>query len=162
MKINIVAIDPGDATGVAALTGDDDFITHSSIIIPGESLVPWLRGVFKFHNDLGDRLHLPMERFITGSRTRGHTVQDAAMMLFGVVEQMAKEDEHVVFYAQQAADAKRIADNDRLRKLEMFHSGEGHDNDATRHAILCLARLFPQAYIKLLMRHGIISPEEVK
>jgi hypothetical protein len=157
VKINIMAIDPGEATGVASLIGDEDMILHDSIIMPGENVLAWARGVIKFHMNRGNRLFIATERFISGSRTRGHTTQDAAPAIFHVIQQECEDHLNVIFTPQQAADAKIIATNTRLKQLGMFRSGEGHDNDASRHAVLCLAREFPQAYINMLQRHEIID-----
>lgn len=156
MKINIIAIDPGKSTGVAFLTGNDNFVVHSSLEMWHGNVARWLRGALNFHKGEDHQVIVAMEQFITGTRTRGHTVQNHASELFGVVKQMC-EDEGFEFAPQMAADAKKIAPDRRLRVLNMYHVGEGHDNDATRHALLCLMRKFPATYYKLLKDNGEVE-----
>ena len=87
--------------------------------------------------DKQQRLDLVVvERFIITAQTVKKTFQPWALEGTGIVRAVALERD-VVFTQQTAADAKSAVDNDKLRRLGIWHrGGAGHANDALRHAVL--------------------------
>lgn len=141
----VLSIDPGKATGVALLSWDETEAGPSLLIakelqpeefaIPVETILNSYRGM--------DSFTVVCERFTINAQTVRNSQAPYSLEQIGVLKHLCRTNmyhpEKIVF--QSPADAKAMFPNEALRKVETwFVGGEGHANDAIRHALLRLVK----------------------
>jgi hypothetical protein len=146
----LVTCDPGKKTGWAALD-TSNMASYTSGEMPFMDFLTWTWGWLPQMHDA----HIACERFvITGGtvrKSRGDlnwSIESVGVLRFmGAVL-------NVGFELQNAADAMKFCDDQRLRDVGWwFKGGDGHANDAGRHMLLLIARRWPQ-----LLPAGVIPP----
>lgn len=146
MSIYVLAIDPGKASGVAFLEwsgqdSDNPKVIYSAEAQPNEfatnvkiALGDWKR----YENFI-----VSCERFIINAQTVRNSQAPYSLEQIGVLKHLCREHgydvEKLVF--QAPVDAKNMFPNKALQTIGTWHKGgEGHANDAIRHALLTLTR----------------------
>ncbi len=80
------------------------------------------------------------ERFIINARTVANSQAPWSLMALGCLTWMVERYGYDLVL-QSPGDAKKMAPNDRLRRLGTWHvGGAGHANDAIRHGVLYAIR----------------------
>lgn len=128
----VVAVDPGLLTGVCMVEFDHDAgckLYQSKELEFGEVL-PWATV------ELSVADAVVVERFSITMRTIKNTPAPWSLEVTGVVRAVAlRNDKSIVL--QNPGDAMKFVSNEMLHRLELWHrGGEGHANDALRHAVL--------------------------
>lgn len=162
MTVVIIGVDPGLSCGLAELT--DGVLTFVSQEMP-EVMLAQLRAriataLMRYSPDLV--LTVVCERFIQRAGPGIHmTHQPKPLEVAGAVEDVCKQA-GIPFILQNPADAKAIAQNDRLQKLNLWvtprdlgSTPDANDaRDAIRHAVLRLATKHATVFDRLLRDAG--------
>lgn len=158
MTVVIVGVDPGKSCGLAVLT--DGRLSFVSQATP-EIMLRQLRTVIGFAlTTYSPNLVLTVvcERFVDRKGPMAvHTNQSTTLEVIGAVETVCRET-GVPFILQNPADAKAMAQNDRLRLLGLWvtpkdlgYTPDADDaRDAIRHAVLRLATKHATIFSRLL------------
>jgi hypothetical protein len=145
----ILSVDPGKATGLALLEwslGSDPRIVKTAEAQPHE-FASFVREsislCLEFEMDLGTDLLVVCERFVINAQTARNSQAPYSLEQIGVLKQCLRDagiDEESILW-QSPADAKAMFPNEALKKVGYWHrGGEGHAQDALRHALLCLVK----------------------
>lgn len=137
----ILSVDPGKATGVALLSRvdrEEPTLSMSCEVQPEE----FAKAIRDLIAELGDdlsNLQIVCEKFTINAQTVRNSQAPFSLEQIGVLKQIMQDNgidrESVVW--QTPADAKRMFPNEALKTLGYWHrGGEGHANDAIRHALL--------------------------
>ena len=91
-----------------------------------------------------DNVLVVCERFVITAQTVRNSQAPFSLEQIGVLKHMCRvkeyDPEKIIF--QSPVDAKTMFPNDALKKLGTWHKGgEGHANDAIRHALLKLVKI---------------------
>lgn len=127
----VMGIDPGLVTGACVVNfhvaGDCTLVTSTELEF--EQLMPWC------DEHMDTAMRLVAERFIINARTIKNSQAPYSLEAIGVVRAMAIVHD-LQLDLQSAADAKKTVDNAMLHRLGLWHrGGDGHANDALRHAV---------------------------
>lgn len=152
----VIGVDGGESTGVSVLRDVKLFAIFQG---PWADALEWL-------DDVVDRVTEPdfgaldvaiaAECFTHGAGSVRCSSQPRAGRVYAAVEDLARRHE-IEFAGQGPAEAKRIAPNELLRATGLYVTGrqlgtpDANDaNDATRHAVLFIARRRASAFARLL------------
>ena len=132
----LLAIDPGLATGVCLI----------DLIDPENPVVVWSRevGLEEFYDNICDLIehpetHVVIEDFKITVETGKLSDAPWSLNLIGVVQYLCYLNGKVLDF--QMPSEKPFADNDKLRAVNFWHvGGEGHANDALRHAMIWIVK----------------------
>lgn len=157
MRSNLIAIDPGKASGFVLLDMTKTFEDGSTpdIIYSGEPAQQ--EACSRVHTFLhreseneDSRTFIVMEDFIITTETGKKKDTRYSLEIIGAVRYFA-ELYSIPFALQTPSKAKSFVDNDRLRAMNLWvPGGEGHAKDAMRHAITYMVNrlnLRPQGLI---------------
>lgn len=139
MITDIIAIDPGLASGVAHVTiGSRGFgIVSTDELAPHET-GEWLRGALRLVPD-HDTTAVVIERFTITPKTAQNSQAPWSLEIIGqtrwiVWDEISPEREVIL---QNPADSMAAFTNDRLRSFGLWHrGGHGHAVEALRHVAL--------------------------
>ena len=137
----ILSVDPGKATGVALLirTDSEEPVLSLSCEVQPEEFAKAVRDIFTSLNNDFSRLQVVCEKFTINAQTVRNSQAPYSLEQIGVLKQIMQDygvDRESIVW-QTPADAKRMFPNEALKTLEYWHrGGEGHANDAIRHALL--------------------------
>lgn len=142
----VLSVDPGKASGVAVVSwsGDPDegpSVVRSCEVQPegfAEEVSRWLSW-----DGRGDSFRVVCERFTINAQTVRNSQAPYSLEQIGVLKHLCRQHGYPVdgIGFQSPVDAKTMFPNDRLKALGTWHrGGEGHANDAIRHALLSLVR----------------------
>lgn len=127
---DVLALDPGLATGVATLNNGVYWGTQLKFEEVGPFVENYLR--------LRPGAQVVCENFFITSQTAKKTPAPWSLKLIGVAEYLCQKYGNK-FTLQAPADAKRLATDPRLKALDWYSGGEGHQDDASRHLLIyCL------------------------
>ena len=143
---SVLAVDPGKASGVALVTwsgGSDDLpqLIYSIEAQP-ENYATSIRPLLEQGN-LSSSFKVVCERFVINAATVRNSQAPYSLEQIGILKHLCREANYLVeqIAFQAPVDAKNMFPNDALRKVGTWHvGGEGHANDAIRHALLSLTR----------------------
>lgn len=126
--MNCIAIDPGKATGIARLWNGEFKST----------ILPWYEAMWIIERDV----HLYDLAVVEDYRISKQTLTKGAdahwpMGGIGCVTYFATKA-NVECIKQSPSDAKSFSTDAKLKKIDWYKPGEGHDNDAARHLLLAL------------------------
>jgi len=133
MPHRLVAVDPGVTTGVAFLTYDNSYVRlEKSLQVTGgrEGFIEWILREIK-------AAKLPVDDFVCEDfilRPGVHGANIEPAFIIGAMQAVLNGKEVKL----QEAGLKKLVNDDRLKKLEVFTSGKPHANDAARHGIIYL------------------------
>jgi hypothetical protein len=145
----LLAIDPGLATGVAYLDIEDPM---EPIIIGSYELVPeeFYVMVEEILEEHGSNVRVVIERFIVSEETAKKSQQPWSLELIGVTRKECWKN-GTTMVLQKPSD-KEFATNEKLRHVGFWHvGGDGHANDAFRHALVYLNERYARWGKKLVM-----------
>ena len=134
---NLIAVDPGGTTGFVVL--NQDMSVYYSDEIPEWYEVP--RRVEEFFTH-AEKYHTPApvvvaESFHISAQTIKKTRQNAPIDILGALRYLNLKYTGTILKTQTPSEAKTFSTNDKLKKAGFWHKGgEGHANDAFRHALL--------------------------
>lgn len=132
----ILAVDPGETTGLCLLRSDPLELVWSY------EAPTWLdvcRRVDETLREHGSKVEVVVERFTITQQTAKNSQQTLPLEIIGQVRLLTMIHTEKQITLQSPADAKRFATNPRLKALELWHvGGGGHALDAIRHAVLRL------------------------
>lgn len=139
----VLSVDPGKASGIALLKLDgdlpervlsveaqpDEFANHIEMLLDG-----WRQK---------EDFVVVCERFTINAQTVRNSQAPYSLEQIGVLKHLCRKvkyfPDNIVF--QSPADAKAMFPNEALKKVGTWHvGGEGHANDAIRHALLRLVK----------------------
>jgi hypothetical protein len=135
----IIAVDPGKMTGLAAFRMTADALTLlASAECPEDDVIQTFRAWYTATKPV-----VVIERFVINARTVSNSQAPFSLEVIGAVKQVLRDNRTSVdtIVWQSPGDAKKMAPNDRLRRLGTWHvGGAGHANDAIRHGVLYAIR----------------------
>lgn len=132
----LIAIDPGLLTGLVVVNKDTAEVLFSGELSEFEvsDKVETLLGV---HSDVS----IVMEKFTINANTHKKSAQPTALYLIGAIRYIYQKHTGKIVALQTPGDAKSFSTNDKLKAIGFWHKGgEGHANDAFRHALLYMVR----------------------
>jgi len=143
----ILAIDPGLATGIAVVTQKNGNLS----IWSARELDPIKTGAYAqamlsdpFVLGASD-LEIVIERFTITAATAKNSQAPWSLEVIGMIKWLVHDElnwDPDTIIMQGPAEAKRLITNDILKKHGLWHKGgQGHANDAIRHAVYRYARL---------------------
>lgn len=141
----ILSVDPGKATGIALLqwSGVKEEMPEKvlSAELEPEEFADTLHEQLPLWNQ--SELAIVCERFTINAQTIRNSQAPFSLEQIGVLKYLCRihgfNPESIIF--QSPADAKSMFPNEALKKLGIWHKGgEGHGNDALRHALLRLVK----------------------
>lgn len=142
----ILSVDPGKSSGVACLFWDGTVenkpeIQYSEEVQPDEFALSVQKGLSSWKSF--DKFLVVCERFVINAQTVRNSQAPYSLEQIGVLKHICREQgypiEQIKF--QAPVDAKNMFPNPTLRELGIWHKGgEGHANDALRHALLGMVR----------------------
>ena len=146
----ILAVDPGKASGIAVLQFRPSYqdveepkLTRTYEVQMKE-YAQVLRLEIAVAREKDVELVIVCERFIINAATAKNTQAPYSLEQIGILKQVMLDygiDPDTLIF-QSPADAKGMFSNPALKKLEYWHKGgEGHANDAIRHALLRAVKL---------------------
>lgn len=146
----LLAIDPGLATGMALINITD--LNNPQIINAWElNTTEFYDKAEEIISSCGPLLDIVIENFIVTKRTAELTQAPWSLELIGVVRFLARKYYVNDLVLNKPSD-KQFADNDKLRQCGFwFVGGEGHANDAFRHAVVWLVNKNPRWAKNLLV-----------
>lgn len=136
-----LSVDPGKATGVALFSREDkeEPILISSFEAQPEEFAEVVRNIFIDLDRDYSGLQVICEKFTINAQTVRNSQAPYSLEQIGVLKQIMQDfgvDRESIIW-QMPVDAKRMFPNEALKTLEYWHKGgEGHANDAIRHALL--------------------------
>lgn len=136
MKDILIAIDPGELTGLVIVNKVTAEVHRSAELTEFE--VTKLVEEFLYLNPATE---VVMEKFTINPDTHKKSAQPTALYLIGAVRHLYMKYTGKVVPLQTPGDAKSFSTNDKLKAVGFWHKGgEGHANDAFRHALLYMVR----------------------
>lgn len=151
MITDIIAIDPGLASGVAHVTiGPVGFGIVSTDELSQRETAMWLRTALRLVPDV-ETTAVVIERFTITQKTAQNSQAPWSLEVIGqsrliVWEEISPERDLIL---QASADSMAAFTNDRLRSFGLWHrGGKGHAVEALRHVALFAHRA------KILPRQG--------
>lgn len=146
MSIVVLSVDPGKATGVGLVewSGKPEDLPKRLLSIevqPEEFAQAVTAGMagWKEH----DTFIVVCERFTITAQTVRNSQAPYSLEQIGVLKHLCREAAYPVdkIVMQTPADAKNMFPNKALQTIGIWHKGgDGHANDALRHALMVLVR----------------------
>jgi hypothetical protein len=144
----LLAVDPGLATGVALL----DITDTENIFVVNT----WECDVEEFYDlaekvleDFGE-IEVVAERFIITVQTAKLSQAPWSLEMLGILKFLCRKYKHRI--TLQKPSEKTFAPNDKLRLAGFWHrGGDGHANDALRHALVYIVNQHPNWAKRLIM-----------
>lgn len=146
---HIISVDPGKATGVCLVewSGSQDDVPN--VVMSGEvqpeEFAKWFETALSIAMSLNqtENVSVVCERFTITAQTVRNSQAPYSLEQIGVLKHLCRtnefDPEKIVF--QSPVDAKSMFPNPQLKKVGTWHvGGEGHANDAIRHALLRLVK----------------------
>ena len=142
----VLAVDPGKTSGVVFLTWTGDpsnspIIQYSMESSPEDYATHVLGALRHWRNY--DKFLVACERFVINAQTARNSQAPYSLEQIGILKHLCRENGYPVenIKLQAPVDAKNMFPNPTLKKLELWHKGgDGHANDALRHALLGMVR----------------------
>jgi hypothetical protein len=141
----VLAVDPGKATGVVFMSWNGSDPVPNVILskeVQPEDFALIIDTVLNSQSN-EDNFTVVCERFTINAQTVRNSQAPYSLEQIGVLKHLCRinmyDPEKIVL--QSPADAKNMFPNPVLKKLGTWHvGGEGHANDAMRHALLRLVK----------------------
>lgn len=142
----VISVDPGKASGIALITwsgGLEDLpVKVYSMESQPEDFASDIRAVLA-QASIAPSVKVVCERFIINAATVRNSQAPYSLEQIGVLKHLCREfgysPENI--WMQNPVDAKNMFPNPALKTIGTWHvGGEGHANDAIRHALLALTK----------------------
>jgi len=142
----ILSVDPGKATGIALLywSGNDTDlpVVEFSVEAQADEFATYISNYLK-EWEKKPYFAVVCERFVITAQTVKNSQAPYSLEQIGVLKHLCRTFEYTpdnIFF-QAPVDAKNLFPNEALKKIGTWHKGgEGHANDAIRHALLKLTK----------------------
>jgi hypothetical protein len=145
----VISVDPGKATGVCLVKWSGDQDETPSVMMSAEvqadEFAKWFETALSIALSLDSvqNISVVCERFTITAQTVRNSQAPFSLEQIGVLKHLCRvnefDPENIAF--QSPVDAKSMFPNPQLKKVGTWHvGGEGHANDAIRHALLRLAK----------------------
>lgn len=136
----LLAVDPGNVSGVAVLRLDDLDDAPLTYELDKQQTYSFIHSLrYGTMQDRSERMEMVAERFVISQRTIRSERQDDALNILGYLDSL----HHlygIPLHLQSPAQAKKFVSDDRLRRLGWYRrTKDGHANDAQRHLLTYLA-----------------------
>jgi len=139
----VLSVDPGKATGVVLMSLDNDVATRIlSAEVQPEEFARYVNNILDGWKNY-ESFTVVCERFTINAQTVRNSQAPYSLEQIGVLKHLCREAGYSVenIVMQSPADAKAMFPNEALKKVGTWHvGGEGHANDAMRHALLNLVK----------------------
>jgi len=142
----IFSVDPGKATGIALMSwekdlGEEPELNYSCEVQPEEFASEVRIGLGYMKNE---PLYVACESFTINAQTAKNSQAPWSLENIGILKHLCREagydPSRITF--QPPVNAKNMFPNPALKTLGYWHKGgQGHANDAIRHALLRLVSL---------------------
>lgn len=129
----VVAVDPGGTTGFALWSPPIGLSMRE--LSPADKAVDWLA-------DVASQLqgaHFVVERYIITPATAKMSQQHDALEIIGAIKFLCRKYGHTLTM-QTPAEAKAFSTDAKLKNVGWYQPGLPHARDASRHALLFLAK----------------------
>lgn len=145
----VAGLDPGESTGLLVLRlsptgGVDIYVRYQG---PPQGALLRLETCVREAAMWEEKVVIAGERFTVTDKTGKRSAQPTPLKVLGQAELLSYQYTNVEFTLQTPADAKKLADNARLRDLRLYSTArdvgcpDANDvNDAARHVLLALMR----------------------
>ena len=139
----VLSVDPGKASGIVFMSLDGDVPQKiASIEAQPEEFAQNIE-IFLSDWKKYEDFSVVCERFTINAQTVRNSQAPYSLEQIGVLKHLCRKagylPDNIVF--QSPADAKAMFPNEALKKVGTWHvGGEGHANDAMRHALLRLVK----------------------
>lgn len=136
-----LAIDPGGTTGFAWLIHDEETgsLSFNGGQVAGryeaERFVREVHTTWRY----AEGLTVIIERWDVRANTHQLTNQDDPRYIIGWVDGYCSEHD-ITYVEQKPAQAKKFADDPKLKRLDWYLPGKDHARDAARHLATYLAK----------------------
>jgi hypothetical protein len=141
----VLSVDPGKASGIVLMSWNGlDLVPNvilSKEVQPEEFALVVETSLNSLKGD--ENLTVVCERFTINAQTVRNSQAPYSLEQIGVLKHLCREAGYSVddIVMQSPADAKAMFPNEALKKVGTWHvGGEGHANDAMRHALLRLVK----------------------
>jgi hypothetical protein len=139
----VLSVDPGKATGVVLMSLDNDVATRIlSAEVQPEEFARYVNNILDEWKNY-ESFTVVCERFTINAQTVRNSQAPYSLEQIGVLKHLCREAGYSVenIVMQSPADAKAMFPNEALKKVGTWHvGGDGHANDAMRHALLNLVK----------------------
>jgi hypothetical protein len=145
----LVWLDPGKLTGWAMLEHGESFLSGQGDFAEVDDLVnTW---VF----NLGSHLWLGWEMYVVTGGGGRFGSPEYSLEMIGAVKSACRRY-RVTTLPPQPSAARKLGDDDKLRRLGWYRPGQRHANDAANHLLAYLLRenLLPPAQTERLFTSG--------
>lgn len=143
----LIAIDPGELSGFVVVDTETAEVHFSGELSEFEVSAKVEELLEKQLVDVT----IVMEKFTINAATHKKSPQPTAMYIIGAVRHLNRKHLNRIPTLQTPADAKSFSTNEKLKAIGFWHrGGEGHANDAFRHALLYMVRTDKEFGAKLL------------
>ena len=130
----VVAVDPGGTTGLALWSPALGLSMRE--LSPADQAVDWLADVLGSGNP---KRSVVVERYIITPATAKMSQQHDALEIIGAVKFLVRKYGHTLTM-QTPAEAKKFSTDTKLKNVGWYQPGLPHARDASRHALLYLAK----------------------
>lgn len=141
----VLGVDPGKASGIAIISWepDSDPRVEFSTEVQPEDFASNIRQSLDYNKNPLEEFYVACESFTINAQTAKNSQAPWSLENIGVLKHLCREAgypvEKIAF--QAPVNAKHMFPNPTLKALRTWHrGGEGHANDAIRHALLRLVK----------------------
>lgn len=144
----ILGVDPGKASGICIISWDPEFsepepVLQFSAEVSSEDFAKEIKECLKYNKNEFEAFYVACESFTINAQTAKNSQAPWSLENIGVLKHLCREAgypvEKIAF--QPPVNAKNMFPNPALKTLGTWHrGGEGHANDAIRHALLRLVK----------------------
>lgn len=132
MRELVLAVDPGETTGWVTWARD-----ANEVLAWGQSAeYEFLSRVDAWLAETGPRVTVLAESFVITVATAKKSAQPWSLYVIGALRYLAAKHGAEGPRLRSAADAKRFATNDKLRRIGWYRPGQPHATDAHRHLLV--------------------------
>ncbi len=144
----VLGVDPGKSSGIAIISWDPDFnqpdprVEWSGEFQP-EEFADQIKECLKYNKNEFEEFYVACESFTINAQTAKNSQAPWSLENIGVLKYLCREAGYPVdrIAFQAPVNAKNMFPNPTLKTLKTWHrGGEGHANDAIRHALLRLVK----------------------
>jgi hypothetical protein len=138
MRKLLLAFDPGLATGIALF----DLEKHELVLVDSKAADIAVTDMWNLIWAQKDNLEIAYERYIISQHTLKLSAQYEPLEVIGAIR-FAAEPLGIPFTGYTSSESKHFGTDAKLRKLKLSRPGPDHVRDATRIALLHIAKKHP-------------------
>lgn len=144
---NILSFDPGGMTGIAHYVRELSNVGYvgrfMSTQLPADDVMPFVAKYYEAQVHCGNTpIVVAYERYNVRRSTHQQSAQHDAEHHIGAIKAFC-EQHGIKCDSQGAGEAKHVGTTALLKRIHFWKPRCGHANDAARHALLALIRIWP-------------------